>query len=631
MTKARDLGDFISDGTIAETVTADGLNLGDNEKIQLGASQDLQIFHDGTNSVIKDAGTGNLNLLSDQFAFKNAAGTENQFVAGQDGAVTLYYDNAAKLATTSTGVTVTGTIAVSDSFNATSGTFTVQSNGTDILNLTSTVMSPQTDGAISLGSATNGFNNMYLDGSAYVSGNVGAGTSSPQRQIHSVDSNGEVLRLQRDGAFTGSWDLSIGTQTTGDFTVYDNENSQRAITVEKLTGFSGTSAMYIDSSGNVGIGTSDISGFGGTYKGLDVAYKGSGLAGRTDNPTFDIRSNLFYDGSNYKYGEGSTTAGILSVGGGQLIFSNAPSGTAGATATVTERMRIDSSGSVGIGTTSPATKVDINNGSADSLLTLTNSSFNGTYRAGINFQVNTFTNTPSGQIALVGDNNYSGNMIFSTASPGTTNPLTERMRISSQGAIGLSGANYGTSGQVLTSGGSGAAPTWADAAGGSFEVVSDTSFSNASDKEFTITAGRVYKFEFLGITVNNSIGGSQMLWRASSNGGVSFPHTIYYSIRRVYSSATTFSVTNGSNTYGSLTYFNVPQSNANSGTFVGEMFYYQRSGYSPFANSMFQNGDNTPGTSLGGFRIGTTSTINRLRFQPNSDTITGRIRVLRSV
>ena len=58
MTKARDLGDFISDGTIAETVTADGLNLGDNEKIQLGASQDLQLYHDGTNSFVQDAAAG---------------------------------------------------------------------------------------------------------------------------------------------------------------------------------------------------------------------------------------------------------------------------------------------------------------------------------------------------------------------------------------------------------------------------------------------------------------------------------------------------------------------------------------------------------------------------------------------
>jgi hypothetical protein len=63
---------------------------------------------------------------------------------------------------------------VSDSFNATSGTFTVQSNGTDILNVTSTLMSPQTDGAISLGSASNGFNNLHLDGAATIGGSVTA-------------------------------------------------------------------------------------------------------------------------------------------------------------------------------------------------------------------------------------------------------------------------------------------------------------------------------------------------------------------------------------------------------------------------------------------------------------------------
>ena len=113
----------------------------------------------------------------------------------------------------------------------------------------------------------------------------------------------------------------------------------------------GTDAITINTSGNVGIGESDISSFGGVYRGLDIAYKGSGLAGRTNNPTFDMRSNVYYDGSNYKYGEGSTSAGILSVGGNQLIFSNAPNGTAGATATVTEMVRINGDGHILVGTT----------------------------------------------------------------------------------------------------------------------------------------------------------------------------------------------------------------------------------------------------------------------------------------
>tara|TARA_R100001509_G_scaffold165462_1_gene147213 strand:+ start:2741 stop:4207 length:1467 start_codon:yes stop_codon:yes gene_type:complete len=55
---------------------------------------------------------------------------------------------------------------------------------------------------------------------------------------------------------------------------------------------------------------------------------------------------------------------------------------------------------------------------------------------------------------------------------GNTDPLifktnnSERFRIASAGQLGIAGANYGTSGQVLTSGGSSAAPTWADAGGG---------------------------------------------------------------------------------------------------------------------------------------------------------------------
>jgi len=166
MTKARDLGDFISDGTIAETVTADGLNLGDNEKIQLGASQDLQLYHDGTHSYVDDAATGNLRLRGDGLV-QILSYSDNQTMAYflKNGAVGLYHNNAEKITTTSTGATVTGTIAVSGDFNATSGTFTVQDNGTDILNVTSTLMSPQTDGAISIGSASNAFNDLHLDGS----------------------------------------------------------------------------------------------------------------------------------------------------------------------------------------------------------------------------------------------------------------------------------------------------------------------------------------------------------------------------------------------------------------------------------------------------------------------------------
>ena len=58
-----------------------------------------------------------------------------------------------------------------------------------------------------------------------------------------------------------------------------------------------------------------------------------------------------------------------------------------------------------------------------------------------------------------------GRLVFSTTSDGQSS-VTERLRLNSSGGIGIAGANFGTSGQVLTSGGSGAAVSWATPSGG---------------------------------------------------------------------------------------------------------------------------------------------------------------------
>ena len=58
-----------------------------------------------------------------------------------------------------------------------------------------------------------------------------------------------------------------------------------------------------------------------------------------------------------------------------------------------------------------------------------------------------------------GNNDTPGRLSFSTTADGAQY-TSERLRISSTGAFGIAGANYGSSGQVLTSGGSGAAPSW---------------------------------------------------------------------------------------------------------------------------------------------------------------------------
>ena len=88
------------------------LLLGDNDYIQVGNSQDLKIFHDSSNSYINDTGTGDLIISGSNNVRIKSAGGEDMIIANADNAVTLYHNNAAKLATTATGVAVTGGVAI---------------------------------------------------------------------------------------------------------------------------------------------------------------------------------------------------------------------------------------------------------------------------------------------------------------------------------------------------------------------------------------------------------------------------------------------------------------------------------------------------------------------------------------
>jgi microcystin-dependent protein len=98
--------------TAGSTMTGDVL-YNDSVKVKFGTDSDLEIYHDGSNSYIKDVGTGNLNLLADgNVNILNAAGTEFKAQFVSDGTVNLFYDNSKKFETDSAGVTITGNIAV---------------------------------------------------------------------------------------------------------------------------------------------------------------------------------------------------------------------------------------------------------------------------------------------------------------------------------------------------------------------------------------------------------------------------------------------------------------------------------------------------------------------------------------
>lgn len=99
--------------TITGECVANSFNLLDNNKVLLGNGGDLQIYHNGSNSFIDDAGTGNIYLRgSSQVIIGNMTG-EQAAVFNDNGAVTLNYDNVQKLATTAYGIDISGS-AVAD-------------------------------------------------------------------------------------------------------------------------------------------------------------------------------------------------------------------------------------------------------------------------------------------------------------------------------------------------------------------------------------------------------------------------------------------------------------------------------------------------------------------------------------
>jgi hypothetical protein len=104
-----------------EIVANGGIALGDSDKATFGASDDLQIYHDGNNSIIRDVGTGDLRVQGANIQLLSSNG--KKYLYGVEDAYTkLYYDNAEKLATTATGIDVTGTATMDGlTVNDTSG------------------------------------------------------------------------------------------------------------------------------------------------------------------------------------------------------------------------------------------------------------------------------------------------------------------------------------------------------------------------------------------------------------------------------------------------------------------------------------------------------------------------------
>ena len=339
------------DGTGVVALSSTDLTFGDNDKAVFGAGSDLQIYHNGSASVISDVGTGNFFISGDNDVFISKADlSEVKAKFSTNGAVTLYYDNSAKLATSASGIDVTGTITFDG--GTTSADLNFGDNVKAVFGAGSDLQIYH-DGSNSYISEQ-GTGNLFIQADA---GIVIESASTGENYI-AASANGAVTLFYDNASKLATTSTGIdvtGTITADNLTMSDSSTPQITLTdtTNSVTGVvfadngemelgttsnhavavktNDTERLRITNGGNVGIGTS------GPATQLEID---GGASSATYRMTNDATAAAGGNGLNLSI-DNSLDASLTNAKAGALKF-----GTSNA-----ERLRIDSSGNVLVGKT----------------------------------------------------------------------------------------------------------------------------------------------------------------------------------------------------------------------------------------------------------------------------------------